>query len=73
MSKFNTGNVTNMNYVFSNGRAFNQGVSGFDVSKVELAHDMFAKASVFDKPIPSFHLDSIYDMCSTRPPVLVRT
>jgi surface protein len=61
-----TANVQDMGYMFYNTQAFNQDVSGWDVSKVTTMSNMFARAKVFNQPLNGWgsKTGSVTDMSS---------
>jgi len=63
ISNWNTSNVTNMNYLFSNASDFNQDISNWDVSNVRTIISMFKDASSFNQDLNMWNpsnLDSVF-------------
>ena len=51
---WNTGEVTNMQSLFSSKSTFNKDISAWDVSNVTSMHQMFQQALVFNQPLGSW-------------------
>jgi surface protein len=65
--------VTVMSYMFGIAEAFNQDISGWDVSKVTNMRDMFEDAYAFNQDIGSWDVGKVTDMneCSMKQSVSV--
>ena len=62
ISGWNTGGVTNMNYMFGEAGAFDQDISGWDTSKVNNMEQMFYSAHEFDQNISGWDTGEVTTM-----------
>ncbi|SFV88125.1 Prolipoprotein Q [hydrothermal vent metagenome] len=59
---WNTAAVTNMRYMFSDAKAFNQNISGWSTGSVTSMLSMFNGATVFNQNISTWNTNSVSDM-----------
>ena len=59
---WNTSNVINMSYMFSEAISFNENISNWNISKVENMQGMFLNAKSFNQPIGSWDVSKVIDM-----------
>jgi surface protein len=62
ISEWDTGNVTNMKWVFEGATSFNQDIDGWDTSSVTEMNEMFLKASSFNRSLSSWDTSKVTDM-----------
>ena len=62
ISGWNTGSVTNMNYMFATTIAFNQDISSWDVSNVTDMSMMFFKSKAFNQPLDNWDVFNVTSM-----------
>jgi len=62
LTKVNTSEITDMSYMFSNEKEFNQDISGWDVSNVTNMEGMFYKAYKFNQPIGKWDVSNVTNM-----------
>ena len=62
ISEWDTGNVTNMKWVFEEAPSFNQDINGWDTSSVTSMEKMFLKASSFNRSLSSWDTSKVTDM-----------
>jgi surface protein len=62
ISEWDTGNVTNMKWVFEEARSFNQDINGWDTSSVTSMHEMFSGASMFNQSLSGWDTSSVTNM-----------
>lgn len=60
--KWNTANVTDMNYMFYGARFFNQDISGWNTGKVTNMNYMFQGAYVFNQNIGGWDVSKVTNM-----------
>ena len=65
ISKWDTGKVTNMYYMFYQASAFNQDIGSWNTAQVTTMLGMFERASAFDQDIGSWNTAQVTDMWST--------
>ena len=64
ISGWNTTNVTNMSYMFSNASVFDSDISGWDTSNVTDMSNMFYNAGNFNSDISGWDTSNVTDMSS---------
>ena len=62
ISEWDTGNVTNMKWVFEEAPSFNQDINGWDTSSVTSMEEMFNDATSFNQDISDWDTSSVTDM-----------
>ena len=62
ISKWDTGRVTNMYYMFFQASAFNQDIGSWNTEEVTDMYAMFASASAFNQDIGSWNTAQVTDM-----------
>ena len=62
IGNWDTGNVTNMEYMFYLAYNFNQDISNWNVSNVTDMSHMFHYASSFNQDLGAWHVDNVTDM-----------
>jgi surface protein len=62
ISEWDTGNVTNMKWVFEEAPSFNQDINGWDTSSVTSMEEMFNEATSFNQSLNSWDTSSVTDM-----------
>jgi surface protein len=59
ISEWDTGNVTNMKWVFEEAPSFNQDINGWDTSSVTSMEEMFNEATSFNQSLNSWDTSSV--------------
>ena len=62
ISTWDTSQVTDFSYIFSEKQEFNEDISHWDVSSATTMHSMFTRAAAFDQDINSWMVDRVTDM-----------
>ena len=62
VTKVNTSKITDMSYMFSNEKEFNQDISNWDVSNVTNMKSMFYNAYKFNQPIGKWDVSKVTNM-----------
>ena len=62
ISEWDTGNVTNMKWVFEEAPSFNQDINGWDTSSVTDMFSMFEDATSFNQPLNLWDTSKVTDM-----------
>ena len=62
ISFWNTSNITNMSWIFSNIKDFNEDISNWNVSNVTKMRDMFWSASSFNGDIGGWNVGQVTNM-----------
>jgi surface protein len=62
ISEWDTGNVTNMAWVFEEAPSFNQDINGWDTSSVTSMEEMFNDATSFNQSLNSWDTSSVTNM-----------
>ena len=63
ISDWDTSNVKNMSFLFSNKRTFNEDISNWNVSKVEDMNNMFYEAENFNQDISQW---KVFNVCNMK-------
>ena len=61
LSRWDTSDVTNMEWMFGGAKCFNQNISGWDVSKVTNMQGMFNGAKSFNQDISGWDVSNVTD------------
>ena len=62
ISKWDTGKVTDMGYMFDSASAFNHNIGSWNTAKVTNMRYMFSSASAFNQDIGSWNTEKVTDM-----------
>ena len=73
ISKWDTGKVTDMEYMFSSASAFNQDIGSWNTAQVTTMHAMFYIASAFNQDIGSWNTAQVTTMRAMFVPLLRST
>ncbi len=59
---WDTSNVEDMNYMFSNAIVFNQNINSWDVSNVQNMNGMFRNCELFNQPLDNWNTSNVTEM-----------
>jgi surface protein len=62
IGNWNTSNVTNMSYLFSDAQAFNQPIGNWNTSNVTNMSNLFSYAHAFNQPIGNWNTSNVTNM-----------